>query len=81
MTISFIAKTYHVPEKVIFDALSISPQGNHDKNLRELNQKYFPETDEKVLNLVKAIILAHQPPPTPVSAPPTVPPLKAPAAP
>ena len=79
MTISFISKTYYVPEKVIFDALNISPLGNHDKSLKVLNQDYYPGADGFVLDMVKATILAHQTKPTPASAPPAVPPLTVPA--
>ena len=79
MTISFISKTYYVPEKVVFDALNISPLGNHDKSLKVLNQDYHPDADGFVLDMVKATILAHQTKPTPASAPPAVPPLTVPA--
>ncbi len=60
MTVSFIARTYYVPEPLIFDALGISPRDNHEKSLKEINEEYFPEQDGIVLELVKATILAHQ---------------------
>ncbi len=69
MTISFISRTYQVPEKVIFEALDISPVANHEKSLEDINKDYFPDQDGYVLDLVKATVLAHQPPPQPVSAP------------
>lgn len=69
MTISFISRTYQVPEKVIFEALDISPIANHEKSLEDINKDYFPDQDGYVLDLVKATVLAHQPPPQPVSAP------------
>jgi len=72
MTVSFIAKTYRVPEKMIFDALNVTPLGSHDKSLKDLNHDYYPDKDGFVLDTVKATILAHQPPP-PDSAPTTVP--------
>lgn len=72
MTIPFISHTYHVPEKILFDALGISPISNHKKSLKDLNQEYYPDADGYVLDLVKKTILAHQPPPTPDSAPTAV---------
>lgn len=68
MTVPFIARTYHVPEKVIFDALGISPRSNNEKSLKEINEEYFPAQDGRVIELVKTTILAHQPAPT--TAPP-----------
>jgi hypothetical protein len=81
MTVSFISKMYRVPEKDIFDALKISPLGSHDKSLKDLNNDYYPDKDEYVLDTVKATLLAHQPPPSPDSAPVTVSPPTAPVAP
>ena len=79
MTIPFISRTYFVPEDIIFDALHIPPNGNRDKSLNDLNREYYPNETGLVLDLVKMTIAAHQPPPTPDSAPteisvPTVPP-------
>lgn len=75
MTVPFIAHTYYVPEKDIFDALGISPKDNHEKSLKEINEEYFPAQDGLVIELVKAAILAHQPPPTVAPPQPAVPPL------
>jgi hypothetical protein len=74
MTISFVSRTYQVPEKILFDALDISPIANHEKSLKDINQEYFPDVDGYVLDLVKATVLAHQPPPLPDSAPTAEPP-------
>ena len=60
MTVSFISKMYRVPEKDIFDALNISPLGNHDKSLKDLNHDYYPDKDGFVMDTVKATILAFQ---------------------
>lgn len=79
MTIPFISHTYHVPEKFLFEALDISPIKNHEKSLEDINQEYFPDKDGYVLELVKATVLAHQPPPQPDSAPTAVPPLTPPS--
>jgi hypothetical protein len=74
MTISFIARTYRVPEKDMFDALKISPLGSHNKSLKELNNDYYPDKDGFVMDTVKTAILAFQAshPPPPDSAPTTV---------
>jgi hypothetical protein len=72
MTVSFISKTYRVPEKTIYDALNITPLGARDKSLKKLNNDYYPDKDGFVLDTVKATILAHQPPPPPDSATQTV---------
>jgi hypothetical protein len=72
MTVSFIARMYRVPEKDIFDTLNISPLGNHDKSLKDLNKDYYSDKDGFVMDTVKATILAHQPPPTSDSSPETV---------
>src|SRR5512145_85085 len=41
MTVPFIAKMYYVPPQVIFDALNIPFEGNKEKSLKQLNEKYF----------------------------------------
>ncbi|MBL8101216.1 MAG: hypothetical protein JNM02_01680 [Anaerolineales bacterium] len=75
MTIPFIARMYYVPEKVLYDALDIPPRENRDKSLEEINKEYFPETNGLAMQLVKAAILAHQPPPTAVLPLTPIPPL------
>lgn len=67
MTIPYIAMTYHVPPKVLFDALNINPRDNNEKSLAQLNEEYFPNQPEIVIELVKAAVQANQPPPTPIS--------------
>jgi len=73
MTIPFIAKTYHVPPPLLFDALNIPPtKRDGEKNLQELNDEYFPDAPGKVLELIKDAIRAGQPrtapaPPDPAS--------------
>lgn len=69
MTVPFIARMYAVPEKIIFDALEILPRENRDKSLEEINREYYPETDGLAMQIVKAAILAHQPPPKAASPP------------
>lgn len=83
MTIPFISRMYRVPEKNLFEAIGVSPFPNHDKNLKDINQDYYPNADGYVLDTVKATILALHAsrPPTPDSAPSAVPPPTAPLAP
>jgi hypothetical protein len=77
MTIPYIAKTYQIHPKVFFDALGISPRGNEEKSLAQLNEEFFPQSPELVIELVKAVIRANlpvltaDPPATPV--PPATP--------
>jgi hypothetical protein len=74
MTIPFISRTYQVPPEIIFEALNIPPQKDRDKNLKVLNEEYYPDQDGFVLSVIKATILADQAshPPAP-DTPPTVP--------
>lgn len=68
MTIRYIAMTYRVHPKILFDALGISPKGNEEKSLAQLNDEYFPEAPGSVIELIKAAVLAHQLIPTAVNA-------------
>lgn len=79
MTIPFVSHNYGVPPDILFDALSIDPKGKDDfkKSLAQLNEEYFPDADGYVLATVKATVLAHQPPPTPVPPATAIPPLTA----
>ncbi len=74
MTIPFISRTYQVPPEIIFEALNIPPQKEHDKNLKVLNEEYYPGQEGFVLSVIKATILADQAshPPAP-DIPPTAP--------
>ena len=67
MTIPFISRMYQVSPRALFDAVGISPMGNGEKNLAQLNAEYFPNQPGMVLEVVKAAVQANQPPPTPVS--------------
>lgn len=64
MTIPFIARTYHVPMPTLFEALDIPIEGNREKSLKELNEKYFAQAPDIVLELIKAAVRANQLPPT-----------------
>jgi hypothetical protein len=64
MTIPFIARIYRVHPPVIFDALSIPFEGNQEKSLKQLNDKYHPDEPGFVLDLVKTTVQANLPPPT-----------------
>ncbi|MGZ9235960.1 MAG: hypothetical protein ACXW4E_10590 [Anaerolineales bacterium] len=64
MTIPFISQMYHVKPHVLFEALEIPEQGSREKSLRQLNEEYYPEMEEAVLEKVKATVqavLANQP--------------------
>ena len=67
MTIPFIARTYHVPSKILFNAVGISPRGNDEKSLAQLNEEFFPSENGVVMEKVKAAVLENQPPPIPTS--------------
>ena len=75
MTIPYIAKTYQVHPKVLFDALGISPRGNEEKSLAQLNEEFFPQSPGLAIELVKAVIRANLPVPTAI--PPATPVLPA----
>ncbi|HEX5808088.1 MAG TPA: hypothetical protein VFY25_05440 [Anaerolineales bacterium] len=69
MTIPFIAKLYRVPPPVLYRALGISPRGNQDKSLTQLNEEYFPGAPGVVETKIKAAVLENLPPPLPTHAP------------
>lgn len=69
MTIPFIARLYGVPPTVLYKALDISPPGNQDKSLTQLNEEYFPGTPGIVETKIKATVLENLPPPLPTHAP------------
>lgn len=66
MTVPYISKTYQVHPRILFDALGISPRGNEEKSLAQLNEEFFPQSPGLTIELVKAVIRAHQAPPTAV---------------
>jgi len=73
MTVPFIAELYAVPERPIFEALKISPlEENREKSLRDLNREYYPDSNEFVLETVKAAVTKLQPKPAVDSAPQAV---------
>jgi len=66
MTLQYISITYRLPPELLYETLKIPPKGNERKSLKELNDEYYPQAPGTVLELVKATILASQPPPTAV---------------
>ena len=68
MTVPYIAMTYRVHPKVLFDALGINPRDNDEKSLVQLNEEFFPNQPGIVIELIKAAVQANQPPPTPPTA-------------
>src|SRR5215475_6838785 len=65
MTIPYISMAYRLPPNLLYDALKIPPKGNDHKSLKQLNDKYYSQQSDYVINLVKETIQAHEPP-TPV---------------
>jgi len=61
MTIPFISRMYHVPPPILFEALKIPEQGNKERSLKQLNEKYYPEDNGVVLEKIKTTISANQP--------------------
>ena len=64
MTVPYVSKTYQVHPRVLFDALGISPRGNEEKSLAQLNEEFFPQSPGLAVELVKAVIRANQTVPT-----------------
>ena len=62
MTIPYIAITYHVPPRLLFDAVGISPRGNEEKSLAQLNEEYYPQDNGIVIEKNKVAVSADQPP-------------------
>ena len=77
MTVPFIGKMYHVPPIVIFDALGISFEGNEEKSLKQINEKYFPSSPGFVLDTVKDTVRANLPPPSTIPSTTSIPPTTA----
>lgn len=65
MTIPYIAQRYFVPGDKLFEAVKITPLGNKNKSLAQLNKSFYPDKPGFVLETIKADILAHQPPAPP----------------
>jgi hypothetical protein len=70
MTIPYIASTYGVPDHMLFKELKIPEEGNREKSLKELNEKYFSLQTGYVLTEVKKAITDHRPPAPPVAPTP-----------
>jgi hypothetical protein len=70
MSIPYIARSYRVPETVIWQGLGISERGNRIKNLGLLDREYAHGQPGVIANRVKAIVSAYlaQHPPTPTPA-------------
>ena len=67
MTIPYIARTYSLPVKKLYEALEIPRKGNDEKSLAQLNEQYFRQAPGTVIKIVKAAILANQPQRSPES--------------
>ncbi len=62
MTIPFIEKMYHIHRGILFEALNIPVEGNQERSLKQINEKYFPDKSGFVLDLVKKTVRANLPP-------------------
>ena len=58
MTVPFVSKMYQIPRSILFEALEIPEEGNHEKSLRQLNEEYYPQAKGIVLEKVKAAVSA-----------------------
>lgn len=65
MTVPFIARMYRIPPSVLYRALDISPRGNEEKSLTQLNEQYFPGSPGIVQTKIKAAVLENLRPPAP----------------
>ena len=73
MTIPFIAKMYHVPAPVLFDSLDIPIENNREKNLKQLNDEYYPSMEGYVEAKVRVAVLENLPPDSPPATIPDLP--------
>jgi len=74
MTIGYVSHTYRMPPKLLYETLGIRPNDNEDKSLKQLNDEYFPDKPDYVIETIKTTIQANLPPTTipPATAKPTV---------
>jgi hypothetical protein len=70
MTIPYIARTYGVPDRMLFKELGIPDKNHLEKSLKELNDEFFPDKNGYVLDEVKKAITDHRPPPLPTTPAP-----------
>jgi hypothetical protein len=70
MTIPYIAKTYGVPDRMLFKELNIPDKDNQEKSLKELNEEYYPDQNNYVLDEIKKAIIKHRPPLAPIAPAP-----------
>jgi hypothetical protein len=74
MTIGFVSHSYHTHPRLLYETLGIPSKGNEEKSLKQLNEEYFPDKPDYVLETVKAAIQAALPPTAipPATATPTI---------
>ena len=77
MTVPFISRTYMMPDRVLFEAVGIPEDGNHEKSLKDLNDEYYPQASGIMMEKVKEAIRDRKPPPAPEEANTFVPPATA----
>lgn len=56
MTLPHVAKVYHVPPEVLFDALQIPMEGNERRSLDDLNREYAPDAPGKLMELLRKFL-------------------------
>ena len=61
MTLPYISIMYHLPLNLLYETLSIPPEGNEKKSLKQINDQYYPQAPGIVIEMVKSAILASQP--------------------
>lgn len=59
MTIPYISQTYQIHPRLLFEALGVSPRGNEEKSLAQLNEEFLPQSPGLVLEVVKAVAKAN----------------------
>jgi hypothetical protein len=67
MTLPFIARMYGIPASRLYNELGVSPRGNREKSLRQLNDQYFPEAQGIVEAKIKAVVSENLSPTVPTS--------------
>lgn len=75
MTIGYISHTYRMPPRLLYETLGIPPKANEEKSLKQLNEEYFPDKPDYVIEIVKATIQTNLPPPAPTPPVPVSPPV------
>jgi hypothetical protein len=60
MTIPYIAQSFDVPDKYLFESLGIPAEGNQRKSLGKLNREYAPGERGAILKRVEAALRRYE---------------------